>query len=43
MGYKNFKIRPGLPDTAYYKQAGNAVVVDVIRDLASKIHEALNE
>jgi len=43
MGYKNFKLRPGLPDTAYYKQAGNAVVVDVIKALASKIHEALNE
>jgi DNA (cytosine-5)-methyltransferase 1 len=42
MGYENFKFKPGLPDTAYYKQAGNAVVVTVIRALASTIQEALN-
>ena len=42
MGYQNFKFKPGLPDSAYYKQAGNAVVVPVIEALARSIHEALN-
>jgi len=41
MGYENFKLRPGLPDSAYYKQAGNAVVVSVIKALAVQIQKAL--
>jgi DNA (cytosine-5)-methyltransferase 1 len=42
MGFVNFKFKPGLPDTAYYKQAGNAVVVPVIKALAKQIAEALD-
>jgi DNA (cytosine-5)-methyltransferase 1 len=41
MGYESFKFKPGLPDSAYYKQAGNAVVVPVIKALAKQISDAL--
>jgi DNA (cytosine-5)-methyltransferase 1 len=41
MGYPNFKFKPGLPDSAYYKQAGNAVVVPVIKAIANQIAKAL--
>jgi DNA (cytosine-5)-methyltransferase 1 len=41
MGYQNFRFKPGLPDSAYYKQAGNAVVVPVISALATQIQLAL--
>jgi len=41
MGFDNFKFKEGLPDTAYYKQAGNAVVVPVIKAIASEIARAL--
>lgn len=42
MGYQNFKFKPGLPDSSYYKQAGNAVVVPVISALATQIQRALS-
>lgn len=41
MGFPNFKFKPGLPDSAYYKQAGNAVVVPVIKAIANQIAKAL--
>ena len=41
MGFPNFKFKPGLPDSAYYKQAGNAVVVPVIKAIATQIARAL--
>jgi DNA (cytosine-5)-methyltransferase 1 len=41
MGYENFKFQTVLPDTAFYKQAGNAVVVPVIKALATQIEKAL--
>lgn len=41
MGYPNFKFKPGLPDSSYYKQAGNAVVVPVIKALANQVEIAL--
>jgi DNA (cytosine-5)-methyltransferase 1 len=42
MGFPNFKFKPGLPDSAYYKQAGNAVVVPVIKAIANQIAKALS-
>jgi DNA (cytosine-5)-methyltransferase 1 len=41
MGYETFKFRSGLPDSAYFKQAGNSVVVPVIKALANQIEKAL--
>jgi DNA (cytosine-5)-methyltransferase 1 len=41
MGFPNFKFKAGLPDSAYYKQAGNAVVVPVIKAIANQIAKAL--
>ena len=41
MGFKKPMFEPGTADSRLYKQAGNAVVVDVIQAVAKKIHEAL--
>lgn len=43
MGFpKNFKLPTGLPDSQLYKQAGNAVVVPVIKAIAKEIAKALD-
>lgn len=42
MGYPEFKFSPDLNESAFYKQAGNAVVVPVIKALASKIKTAIS-
>jgi len=42
MGYPSFEFSPDLTDSAFYKQAGNAVVVPVIKALASKIKAAIS-
>jgi DNA (cytosine-5)-methyltransferase 1 len=42
MGFpKNFKLPADLSDASLYKQAGNSVVVPVIKRIAEKILEAL--
>ncbi len=41
MGFREFKRPEGMPDHAIYKQAGNSVVVPVIRHLASQINSML--
>jgi DNA (cytosine-5)-methyltransferase 1 len=41
MGFKDFKRPEGMSDAKLYKQAGNAVVVDVISSLASLIKVSL--
>jgi DNA (cytosine-5)-methyltransferase 1 len=42
MGFKNPNFEPGIADSRLYKQAGNAVVVDVIQAVAKNIHKALS-
>ena len=41
MGFDRLKFKPGTADSRLYKQAGNAVVVDVIERIAENIKLAL--
>jgi DNA (cytosine-5)-methyltransferase 1 len=41
MGFRDFKLPERMADSALYKQAGNAVVVDVIEALAKNVRSAL--
>jgi DNA (cytosine-5)-methyltransferase 1 len=41
MGFEDLKIPAGMAESRLYKQAGNAVVVPVIKRIANQIHEAL--
>ena len=43
MGFKDFRRPPGISDAKLYKQAGNAVVVDVISRIAGLITTALGD
>jgi DNA (cytosine-5)-methyltransferase 1 len=42
MGFKNLKQPEGMADSRLYKQAGNAVVVPVIKRIANQIKLALS-
>jgi DNA (cytosine-5)-methyltransferase 1 len=42
MGYPTFEFSPVLTESSFYKQAGNAVVVPVIKALASQIKVAMS-
>ena len=43
MGFKKFQIPQGMADSALYKQAGNAVVVDVLEAVAKNVRHALEQ